>query len=182
VADTTISISEDLLSELSDVGVELERIQDLAAGVGKTLSTSLRSAITDGKSFRSVLADIAESFTKLALKAALQPVETLTTSLIESLFSATDLAILPNAKGGIIAAPTYFPTNGGLGLAGEAGPEAILPLNRGSDGRLGVASNAAAPVSISFNVTASDAKSFIGAEAELSAMLLRAVKRGTRAS
>jgi phage-related minor tail protein len=68
-----------------------------------------------------------------------------------------------------------------VALAGEAGPEAILPLTRGSDGRLGVASGGQA-VQVTFNVTASDARSFAASEAEISAMLLRAVKRGMRGS
>jgi tape measure domain-containing protein len=38
----------------------------------------------------------------------------------------------------IISRPTYFRYGGGLGLMGEAGPEAVMPLSRGSDGRLGV--------------------------------------------
>ncbi len=185
MAETRISISDDLSRELSDIGIELERIDDLASGVGKTLSSSLRSAITDGKSFKSVLGSIAESFADIALKAAFRPVETLASGLISSLFAASDTAlgtVKPFAKGGVLSAPAYFPLNGGLGLAGEAGPEAVLPLARGSDGRLGVASSASAPISISLNVTARDAGSFVGAEAEVSAMLLRAVKRGTRAS
>jgi phage-related minor tail protein len=57
--------------------------------------------------------------------------------------------------------------------------EVILPLARGPDGRLGVAGGGGA-VNVTFNVTASDARSFAAGEAELSAMLLRAVKRGTR--
>ncbi len=49
-------------------------------------------------------------------------------------------AIKPFAAGGVIGTPTYFPlSSGGLGLAGEAGPEAIVPLSRGADGRLGIA-------------------------------------------
>ena len=64
---------------------------------------------------------------------------------------------------------------------GEAGPEAVLPLTRGSDGRLGVSAGGGS-VNVTFNVTANDARSFMASEAELSAMLLRAVKRGTRAS
>ena len=184
MAETRISISDDLSRELGDIGVELERIDTLASGVGKTLSSSLRSAITEGKSFKTVLGSIAESFADIALKAAFKPVENLASGLIASLFAAGDtgLGVRPFAKGGVLSAPSYFPLNGGLGLAGEAGPEAVLPLARGSDGRLGVASSASAPISISFNVTASDARSFVGAEAEVSAMLLRAVKRGTRAS
>lgn len=43
------------------------------------------------------------------------------------------------ANGGVVSRPTVFPMrNGGVGLMGEAGPEAVMPLSRGSDGRLGV--------------------------------------------
>ncbi len=42
------------------------------------------------------------------------------------------------ATGGIVSSPTMFGTAGGMGLMGEAGPEAILPLKRGAGGRLGV--------------------------------------------
>jgi phage-related minor tail protein len=44
----------------------------------------------------------------------------------------------------IVSRPTYFRYGGGLGVMGEAGPEAIVPLTRGSDGRLGVSSYGAA--------------------------------------
>ena len=38
----------------------------------------------------------------------------------------------------IVSAPTYFTHGGGFGLMGEAGPEAIIPLTRMSNGNLGV--------------------------------------------
>lgn len=47
-------------------------------------------------------------------------------------------AVQAFANGGIIGGPTLFP----LGLAGEAGPEAIMPLSRGPNGKLGVQMNA----------------------------------------
>lgn len=47
--------------------------------------------------------------------------------------------IVPYAMGGIVDKPTLFPFAKGIGLMGEAGPEAIMPLKRGRDGRLGVA-------------------------------------------
>ncbi|WP_340618714.1 phage tail tape measure protein, partial [Xenorhabdus entomophaga] len=60
-------------------------------------------------------------------------------------------SFVPNAKGGvyqsanlsqysgqIVSSPTLFKFATGGGLMGEAGPEAILPLKRGSDGKLGV--------------------------------------------
>lgn len=42
------------------------------------------------------------------------------------------------ARGGVVSRPMIFPLARGIGLVGEAGPEAILPLRRGADGRLGV--------------------------------------------
>jgi lambda family phage tail tape measure protein len=52
--------------------------------------------------------------------------------------------------GGIVSNPTFFGFNGGsLGVAGEAGSEAILPLQRTSDGDLGVKST---PSNVTVNV------------------------------
>jgi lambda family phage tail tape measure protein len=170
--------------ELTDVSLELERIGDLADGVAGAVSRAFRGAVTDGKSFRSVLSDIAGAFADIALKAAFKPLGTLVGGLVENIFTATNPAlggVTPFAKGGVIASPSYFPLGKGLGLAGEAGPEAIMPLARGPDGRLGVAGGGGA-VSVTFNVTASDARSFVQSEAEVSAMLLRAVRRGNRSS
>ncbi|MPZ41603.1 MAG: hypothetical protein GEU95_26870 [Rhizobiales bacterium] len=46
--------------------------------------------------------------------------------------------VIPFARGGVVDRPTLFPFANGAGLMGEAGPEAIMPLRRGSDGKLGV--------------------------------------------
>lgn len=55
-----------------------------------------------------------------------------------------DGAVTAFAKGGIVNKPTVFPFAKGIGLMGEAGPEAIMPLRRGADGRLGVSAPRAA--------------------------------------
>lgn len=170
--------------ELGDVSIELARVGDLADSVGRSLTTAFKGAILDGKSLKSVLGEVSRAFADIALKAALKPLGTLISGAVEGLFTATNPAlggVTAFAKGGVLAAPTYFPTGRGLGLAGEAGPEAILPLARGSDGRLGIA-GAGSTVNVTFNVTATDARSFAASEAEVSAMLLRAVRRGTRGS
>jgi tape measure domain-containing protein len=49
--------------------------------------------------------------------------------------------IVPYAMGGIVNKPTLFPMANGMGLMGEAGPEAIMPLKRGANGKLGVQSS-----------------------------------------
>ncbi len=69
--------------------------------------------------------------------------------------------IQPFAAGGIVTKPTLFKfANGGAmstGLMGEAGPEAIIPLRRGRDGKLGVAGGGGT-TNVTVNVDASGSK------------------------
>ncbi|MDJ1159023.1 phage tail tape measure protein [Chelatococcus sp. SYSU_G07232] len=91
--------------------------------------------------------------------------------------------VQPFAEGGVVAAPTYFPLARGLGLMGELGAEAIMPLARGPDGRLGVraAAGRERPLAVTVNVAASDVESFRRSEAQVAAAVARAVARGRRA-
>jgi len=58
------------------------------------------------------------------------------------------------ADGGVVGGPTYFPMTGGkTGLMGEAGPEAIMPLKRGSNGKLGVQVDGSAGGNVVVNQT-----------------------------
>jgi phage-related minor tail protein len=89
--------------------------------------------------------------------------------------------VMPFAKGGVVGAPAYFPLGRGLGLMGERGAEAVMPLARGPDGRLGVqAGGGSRPASITVNISTPDAESFRRSEAQVSAALARAVARGQR--
>jgi len=61
------------------------------------------------------------------------------------------------ASGDVFGQPTAFEHAGGLGVLGEAGPEAVMPLKRGADGKLGVASSGGAmQVSLTINQTVGD--------------------------
>jgi hypothetical protein len=61
--------------------------------------------------------------------------------------------VTPFAYGDIFNKPTYFPmAKGGTGLLGEAGPEAVMPLIRGKDGKLGVKSQGGS-MTVNFNLT-----------------------------
>lgn len=73
------------------------------------------------------------------------------------------------ARGGVVSGPTVFPFARGIGLMGEAGPEAIMPLSRGRDGRLGVqmqqsAGGAPMVLNISLTVNAQGASAGQGQE------------------
>lgn len=60
------------------------------------------------------------------------------------------------ASGGVVNSPTMFPMRGGMGMMGEAGAEAIMPLTRTSNGDLGVkAVGAGTVVNTSININVS---------------------------
>ena len=88
--------------------------------------------------------------------------------------------VRPFAKGGIVGAPTLFPMRGGSGLMGEAGPEAIMPLARGPDGRLGVQAGGGRSVNVVMNITTPDVQGFQRSQSQVAAQVSRALSRGQR--
>ena len=183
--------TEALDAAVARTSAELERA---AERFSATVVGGLRSAVVEGRRLDRVLASAARSISASVLKAALKPLgETLlggTGGIGGSILNAAAAGavktagnLLPFAEGGVIGTPTAFPLGGGrTGLAGEAGPEAILPLSRGPDGKLGVSAGGGAPVHVTMTVNTPDAESFRRSEAQVTAMLARAVGRGRRGS
>jgi phage-related minor tail protein len=165
-----------------------------ANGFGAALNAALRGAVVGGQSLDGVFRQLALRISTIALNAALQPVTSVAGGLIGQLANgvgsllgagatATAGRIVPFAKGGVVAAPSFFPNGRQIGLMGEAGAEAILPLRRGPDGTLGVATGGEGRrggQTVVFNVTTADAASFRRSEAQIQAMLARAAERGRR--
>lgn len=171
----------------------LASLEARAHSFGAALTGALRSAVVDGKSLEDVLRGLAMRISNIGLSAGLAPLEKLVSGAAANLTAGLGRLlpfadggvpgrITPFADGGIVGAPTLFAMPGGeTGLMGEAGAEAILPLARGADGRLGVASSGGrGGVQVTFNVTTPDASSFRKSEAQVTAMLARAVARGGR--
>ncbi len=176
-------------SEASRNLVELNR---LGRQFSTTLITAFEGIAIKGKGLNEVLRSLTLSLSQLVLKAALQPLGKAFGGLLQNLFSGglgfakggvlQNHMPVPFASGGVIASPVTFPlAQGRIGLAGERGAEAIVPLARGPDGRLGVAAQGAGGgVSVTFNVTTPDADSFRRSESQVAAMVARAVALGQR--
>ena len=190
---------------------QLGTLDKLAQSFGKSLSAALTGSLASGRQLDGVLGSLGTRLAGAAVRAALTPVRSGITGLVNTLLGAStggtetgfarggvvragralpfagggviqEGRVRPFAAGGVVAAPTYFPMSGGTGLMGEAGPEAILPLKRGADGNLGVAAGAGArPVAVTVNIATPDPGAFRKSEAQVTATLACAVARGQRA-
>ncbi|MFZ1892679.1 MAG: phage tail tape measure protein [Rhodoplanes sp.] len=171
----------------------MRELQFGANGFARAMTSAFASSVSGGRQFDDVLKTLALRLSDTALRTALAPITRGLASGISQLFSglfggagaaavaAASGAIKPFAAGGVIGTPTYFPLSSGLGLAGEAGPEAIMPLSRGADGRLGIATiDRSGAGQVVVNISTPDAASFRGAEVYLTGQIARAVVRGQR--
>lgn len=144
------------LMDQYDMIVKLEKKRDLVNDIGDAFGDTLM-AVADGSmkirdAFQKLMFDIAKMIYQQAI------VDPLVDELKSALFQADGGVhsrgnVVPFANGGVVNGPTLFPMSGGTGIMGEAGPEAIMPLKRGRDGKLGVAGGSTTVVQ-NFNFSA----------------------------
>lgn len=131
-----------------------KQIKDLQVQSFEKLGSSIADLVVEGKAN---FGDLAKSIVKDLINIAIQA------AIVQPLLKAFGFAdggvtgrgaaaagVIPFAKGGaftndIYNSPTLFrfAKGGALGVMGEAGPEAVMPLKRGPDGSLGVQINGA---------------------------------------
>lgn len=212
------SLSKGFRDEIEKLSLELGNDTRIGARLAEDAFRGLSSAIGDtltqlenGKGkFRDVLASFARDL-QSSINRAIG--DKIAASFFSSFFLAKggvamNGSIIPFASGEVFDSPTLFPLRSGkLGMLGEAGPEAIMPLTRGRDGKLGVRAQAqqasAGPIitnhitiSVSPTLNAIDARSgaeFLHSHAkdlanitaeqlneQLSARVVEAVRRAAR--
>ncbi|MFN7103607.1 MAG: phage tail tape measure protein [Pseudorhizobium sp.] len=174
--DDDISLA-DTLGEAEQLAAVMADLEGRSQRFGAALTGALRSAAVGGKGLEDVLRGLGSRLSDIALSAGLKPLENALSRALGGMVGS----VVPFAEGGVVRSPSFFPMGGNLGLMGEAGAEAILPLRRGPDGALGVAAAGGdGAAQIVFNVTANDAASFRRSEGQITAMLARSVGRGQR--
>lgn len=128
----------------------LKKVEEAGKRGAEAVSGIFTSMLDGTKSLKQGVADLLMEMAKVQMQKAILGLGG-SGGFLGSAFSWLGGMLTPNANGGIyqsaglsaysgsvVSSPTIFPFAKGAGLMGEAGPEAILPLKRGSDGKLGV--------------------------------------------
>ncbi|EGM1400320.1 phage tail tape measure protein [Salmonella enterica] len=161
--DWTLGASRALDNFLAQGGNVAGMTENVFTNAFNGMADSIANFAVTGKgSFRSltvsILADLAKMEARIAASKLLGSVLAMFGfgtsaggSTPSGAYSSAALSVIPNADGGvyrsaglsqysgsIVNRPTFFAFAKGAGVMGEAGPEAILPLRRGADGKLGV--------------------------------------------
>jgi len=177
---------------MADTGREVSSLQ---SSISRGLRRAIDGLVFDGDKLSDALKNVGRSMIDAAYSAALKPVTNHVGGLlaggIESLVggllpfekggSFAQGRVMPFARGGIVSSPVSFPMRGGTGLMGEAGPEAIMPLTRGADGRLGVRTEGGGrAVNVVMNINTPDVEGFRRSQSQIAAQMNRVIGRGQR--
>ena len=140
-------------NELVDESINYGTFAQKAFGsVTDTLISSMQNLAVSGKlNFKSMTASILSDLAKIAMRMAMLKLINVGMNALGfgggmgslgNLFARGGVVSSGNtlayASGGVLHHPTTFAMAKGMGLAGEAGPEGILPLTRMANGDLGV--------------------------------------------
>jgi tape measure domain-containing protein len=164
-----LAAQKDALVQQTQAAKDMKQLySDIGISIKDGVVSAIQGAIDGTKSLQQVASDLLNSIANrlldVAINFALFGVMSGTGTgggLLGSLFKSAKgnafakNGIVPFAYGGVVNRPTLFPFAKGIGLMGEAGPEAILPLRRGSDGRLGVSSSGGGSTVVNVSVDAS---------------------------
>lgn len=185
--------------ELRDMRREMaqtsQSLTGLKSGFASGVRRAIDSVVLDGGRLSGALGILAEAMSSTAYSAAMRPVASHVGGLladgVNALLGGGHQAfarggvvdsgqVMAFAKGGIVSGPTRFPMRSGTGLMGEAGPEAIMPLTRTADGRLGVAAASGGGVTVTMNITTPDVAGFRRSQSQIAAQMARAIGQGAR--
>ena len=189
----TAAFDAELQSMNSALVMTGREVDTLSRGIGTGLRRAFDGLAFDGMRLSDALRQVAASMVDSMYNIAMRPVQEAVGGAIarglEGIMPFADGGsfaqgrVMPFADGGIVSGATAFPRRGGaMGLMGEAGPEAIMPLSRGPDGKLGVRAReggAAAP-QVVMNISTNDVEGFRRSQSQIAAQMGRALARGQR--
>lgn len=140
--DAIHRVSEEYVKSQQTMSEASKQTASLSERAFDSMATSLtRMALSGEFSIKSLASTFISSLTEMYLKEmviapAMQALKTMMFAANGAAFGTGGVKFF--ADGGVVNSPTAFAYSGGLGVMGEAGPEAIMPLRRDATGKLGV--------------------------------------------
>lgn len=160
--------TENYKKRLETIGKTTKNTKSITEELGLTFTSAFEDAALSGEKFSDVLAGLAKDIERMILrKTVTEPLG----NIFDDLIGGFDFgSIFANANGGVysgagisaysgqvVNSPTLFPFAKGVGLMGEAGPEAIMPLKRGRGGKLGIEGGGSTIVNVYNNANGTQA-------------------------
>ena len=146
------AVADQVVEDLAEQDAAIQKSSKTMQEFGATFSSATEEAILSGEKLSDVLKGLEKDLIRLALrKYVLEPAFNgifgggNQSGLLSTTFSARGNvfaggSLVPFAQGGILSSAAMFPLGKNrIGVAGESGPEAIIPLKRTRSGDLGVA-------------------------------------------
>ncbi len=191
MADETTDWQVNVTADTSSLREELQRTSAVGRQFSRAMISAFDGIAIQGRSLGDVLRNLGLALSRMVLSAALKPLDKAFNSLLGNIFSGgigfahggvlQRGTPIPFANGGVITSPVSFPLTGNrMGIAGERGPEAIMPLTRTADGRLGVATTGNSGPHITINIATPDVEGFTRSQTQIAALASRALGRAVR--
>lgn len=161
--------------KLKEIDQRSTKTKSIGAEIGLTFKSAFEDAVVGGGKFSDVLKGLEQDIIRLAMRRTiLDPLLNAFDQLFGNFSSSGGGSSLLNSitgiftknadgavynspslsaySGGVYNSPQTFAFAKGAGVFAEAGPEAILPLKRGSNGQLGVQSEGAGAMNVTVNL------------------------------
>lgn len=156
-ADALDDVAKNANKAVTETEKVAKKLESAADQIGDSFGRTFTDIITGAKTAKEAIGSLIDEIFRLVVQQAVAA--PIAAAITGGLTGVTNAALgvqappapAPLAKGGIVTAPK-------TGLIGEAGPEAIIPLRRRSDGELGIATGRS--IVVNMNVTTPGADSF----------------------
>lgn len=181
-ADETERFRQALLKLSENRRLE-ELAETISASFGKAFEDVIFGVATVEEAIKSMVQEV---FRALFQELVTRQLTSFATNILTGMFTGSAMGnvfmggnIKAFATGGVVSNPTIFPMRTGMGLMGEAGPEAIMPLTRTSSGELGVRTEGrgGGDIHVHFHGVR-DVNTFRENSSQITAQLARAVSGG----
>ena len=139
---TEAGLQAQIEKNLELIAIEEKRqglIDSITGSVEDGMMAMIDGTISVKDAFKSMAAEIIKELYRVLVVQKIVAAAKLALGFADGGVVSGGSEVTAYANGGVVNGPTNFPMAGNkVGLMGEAGPEAIMPLKRGANGKLGV--------------------------------------------